>query len=112
MVILGGIREIGPEDNGSSKYIEEKRACRRFIKKTYMKLGKIWLSTPLGHITVMELEDELHEFREELYEYAVVHNRKNRNWQILIELSWTPLNEESTSTLLALVEDLPKEFWE
>lgn len=136
LVILGGIREIGPSERDEKhssrrrtrvgmdaavevnvqhrlkiRYPEEKKACRRFIKNVYGRLGKVWVSTPLGHITVAEIEEELHEFREELYEYAALHNRKNEHWRILVELAWTRLDEDATSTLLALVEELPEEFW-
>lgn len=137
LVILGGIREIGPSERDERfssrrktrvsgdlaeevnvqhrvkiKFPEEKKACRRFIKNAYGRLGKVWVNTPIGHVTVMDIEEELHEFREELYEFAALHNRKNRNWQILVELAWTKLDADATSTLLALVEDLPEEFWE
>lgn len=72
----------------------------------------MWFSTPIGNVTLVEIEDQLHEFREELYEFAVLHNKKNSHWQILVELAWTGLDEDAESTLLALVEELPEEFWE
>jgi len=108
LVVLGGVREVGPR----GQHGEERKACRRFIKNTYARLNRVWISTPLGHVTVGSLEEDLHEFREELYEQAVVLNRKNKYWQILVELAWTRLDEDAESTLLALVEKMPEEFWE
>lgn len=103
--------EVNVQHRIKIRHPDEKKACRRFIKTAYSRLGRIWVSTPIGHITISDLEEELHEFREELYEYAVIHNRKNQNWQILVELAWTKLDEDATCTLLALVKDLPEEFW-
>jgi len=108
LVLLGGVRASGP----AGKWKEEWRACRRFIKNTYKRLEKVCFSTPIGNVTLAEIEHELHEFREELYEFAIVHNRKNPHWRILVELAWTKLDEDAVSTLLAIVEELPEEFWE
>jgi hypothetical protein len=93
-------------------YPDEHSAANRLKKNSLVDLGKIWHNTSLGHIFLADREPEMYEFREHLYAQAADHNRENRHWHVIVELTWTILGDEARSDLMTLVgESLPAEFW-
>jgi hypothetical protein len=90
------------------------RAARRFIKNSNIVLSRYYVKTPLGHIALRSSVPALRKFRERAMTYAISqHNAIHRDWQVLVELTWSDLGDDARSTLLTLMaEDLPPSFFE
>lgn len=93
-------------------HVGEWRAARRVVTNALRAISPLWHTTPLGHIALVEDEPTLQQLREICFAEAIEHNLANKNWQVLVELSWTPLGEDARNMLLTLVgDDLPDRFW-
>lgn len=132
IVILGGVRAVGKPKvrrhnprRRSRKALEfhthEKlvihnpdqwRAAKRFVKNANTSLSPYTHNTPFGRVALAVHTSALQEFREAALLEAANHNRSYREWQVVVELTWSPLSDDAKCQLLTLCSDeLPEAFF-
>jgi hypothetical protein len=113
---LGGspAMELNAFDQNMVAEPDQWRAARRFVKNSNDRLSRYYVKTPIGHVALRSSVPALRKFRERAMAHAIAaHNTVHRDWQVLVELTWTDLGDDARSTLLTLMaEDLPPAFFE